>query len=300
MKKLFLVTAIVSIVLSVKAQQIGSGYATVIDTFNTLLPSGIYISNKTQPNYPIEVAAWPWKYLLVSRSSGSAGTSCEFQISSTFLHDDRAFFRKVVKDNNNPACNNSWYELATRGKNVFTDDQFLPFSKSIILGSPNTSSKRLRLQFIGNETQGDSYIDYGGYLYFRATSGTEYSYPVIGFGPTGNVSIGLSNSTVKKKLTVYGSVVAEEVLVKSNVWADYVFNDNYRLKPLSEINTFIKENKRLPEIPSAAEVKEQEGVNLGEMQVKLLQKIEELTLYLIEQNEKIQTLESKINELENK
>jgi hypothetical protein len=56
----------------------------------------------------------------------------------------------------------------------------------------------------------------------------------------------------------------------------------------------------LPEIPSATEIKENEGVNLGEMQVKLLQKIEELTLYLIQQNEKIQVLESKLNELENK
>ncbi|MDR2410156.1 MAG: hypothetical protein LBE13_18890 [Bacteroidales bacterium] len=238
MKKIILLASIWSIALTVNAQQIGNGAATVIDTFNTLLPSGVYISNKVQPNYPLEVSAWPWKYLLVARSSVS---SCEFQISSTFLHDDRAFFRKVVKDNNNPACNNSWYELATRGKNVFTDDQFLPFSKSIILGSSGTQSKRLRLQFIGNETQGDSYIDYGGSLYFRATSGSEYSYPVIGFTPIGNVMIGLPNATVKKKLTVYGSIVAEEVLVKSNVWADFVFNDDYRLKPLSEVNTFIKE-----------------------------------------------------------
>jgi hypothetical protein len=66
------------------------------------------------------------------------------------------------------------------------------------------------------------------------------------------------------------------------------------------VNTFIKENKRLPEIPSATEVKENEGVNLGEMQVKLLQKIEKLTLYLIQQNEKIQVLEFELKKLKNK
>jgi hypothetical protein len=100
-------------------------------------------------------------------------------------------------------------------------------------------------------------------------------------------------------LDVYGVLQAKEVRISETGWADFVFNDDYRLKPLSEVNTFIKENKRLPEIPSASEVKESEGVNLGEMQIKLLQKIEELTLYLIQQENTIQELKSKIEKLEN-
>jgi hypothetical protein len=131
---------------------------------------------------------------------------------------------------------------------------------------------------------------------YKTASGTEFL-PALTVKMGGNVGIGISNPA--NKLDVNGVIRAKEVKVETG-WADFVFNDDYRLKPLSEVNTFIKENKRLPEIPSATEVKEQEGVNLGEMQVKLLQKIEELTLYLIEQNEKIQTLESKITELENK
>jgi hypothetical protein len=103
-----------------------------------------------------------------------------------------------------------------------------------------------------------------------------------------------------QKLNVYGTVFAKEIKVTATGSADFVFNDDYHLRPLSEVNSFIKANKHLPEIPSATEVKEGEGVNLGEMQVKLLQKIEELTLYLIEQDNTIRELKDKIEKLENK
>lgn len=113
----------------------------------------------------------------------------------------------------------------------------------------------------------------------------------------GKVRIGIENPTVA--LDVNGTVRAKEVKIETG-WADFVFNEDYNLRTLSEVNDFIKENKHLPEIPSITEVKENEGVNVGEMQVKLLQKIEELTLYLIRQNEKIQILESELSELKNK
>ncbi|MDR1372202.1 MAG: hypothetical protein LBJ17_03615 [Dysgonamonadaceae bacterium] len=97
-----------------------------------------------------------------------------------------------------------------------------------------------------------------------------------------------------------GTAHVHEVKIETAEWADFVFHDDYRLKPLSEVNTFIKENKHLPEIPSAAEVEKNEGVNVGEMQVKLLQKIEELTLYIIQQQETVDALKIRVNELENK
>jgi hypothetical protein len=75
--------------------------------------------------------------------------------------------------------------------------------------------------------------------------------------------------------------------------ADFVFEKDYALKPLAEVEQYITENKRLPEIASAAEMKKS-GLELGEMNIKLLQKIEELTLYLIEQNKRIQELEKQL------
>ena len=79
----------------------------------------------------------------------------------------------------------------------------------------------------------------------------------------------------------------------TNPGPDYVFEPTYDLKPLAEIETYIKENKHLPEVPSAKEM-EKNGVQLGEMNMLLLKKIEELTLHIIEQNKRIETLESKL------
>lgn len=106
------------------------------------------------------------------------------------------------------------------------------------------------------------------------------------------------------KLTVKGKIHAEEVKVDLNVPGDYVFEkyfDGYSiLKPeytmptLAEVESFIKTNKHLPEIPSAKEIQEN-GLHLSEMTNLLLQKIEELTLYTIEQEKRIESLEKKLN-----
>jgi len=99
-------------------------------------------------------------------------------------------------------------------------------------------------------------------------------------------------------MEVFGTLYAKDVQVASN-WADFVFKDNYLLKPLWEVKEYIKVNKRLPDLPSEQEVKEN-GVNLGDIQTKLLQKIEELTLYTIQQQEMIDKLNARIEKLENK
>lgn len=110
----------------------------------------------------------------------------------------------------------------------------------------------------------------------------------------GNVGIGISKPTYK--LDVNGTIRAKEVKVETG-WADFVFDKDYKLPTLKEVESHIEEYKRLPDIPSEDQVKE-EGVNLAEMQVKLLQKIEELTLYVIQQEKKNQELEKKIEELQ--
>lgn len=93
-------------------------------------------------------------------------------------------------------------------------------------------------------------------------------------------------------LAVNGFIIAEELRIQnSTLWPDYVFDTKYNLKPLSEVSEFIKINKHLPEVPSAKTV-ENEGIILGEMQKTLLKKIEELTLYIIEQEKRIQALEN--------
>ena len=90
-------------------------------------------------------------------------------------------------------------------------------------------------------------------------------------------------------IAVYGKVEAKEVKVTQSPTADFVFEENYGLAKLEDVEKHIKEKKHLPEIASAKEM-EKEGVNIGEFQIKLLQKIEELTLYSIEQNKQIKEL----------
>ncbi len=124
---------------------------------------------------------------------------------------------------------------------------------------------------------------------------------------TGNVGIGTTD-TKGFKLGVQGKIAAEEIKVAVHAsWADFVFENNYNLPTLKEVEQHIKEKGHLKDIPSAKEVAKN-GVFLGEMDAKLLQKIEELTLYTISQekrmnklekeNEALKTINSKLQELQ--
>ncbi|WP_025743442.1 hypothetical protein [Aquimarina pacifica] len=103
-----------------------------------------------------------------------------------------------------------------------------------------------------------------------------------------NVGIGTPNP--KNKLSVNGTIWAKEVKVSLTDAADWVFEEDYNLRPLEEVAAYIKENKHLPEIPSAEEFR-QNDMKVSEMTNKLLQKIEELTLYILQQEERIKVLE---------
>lgn len=107
--------------------------------------------------------------------------------------------------------------------------------------------------------------------------------------PEGRVGIGTNDPD--QALTVKGKIHTNEVIIDMLYpIADYVFHPSYNLMPLHEVEQYVITNSHLPEIPSAAEVSKN-GLSLGEMQNKLLQKIEELTLYVIEQDKKIERLE---------
>ena len=97
----------------------------------------------------------------------------------------------------------------------------------------------------------------------------------------GNVGIGTINPT--EMLTVKGTIGAQEIKVSATAGADFVFEPGYELPELTALEKFVKTNKHLPDIPTAEQMVEN-GVNLGELNIKLLQKVEELTLYLIEKD----------------
>lgn len=125
--------------------------------------------------------------------------------------------------------------------------------------------------------------------------------PINGTYYNGNVAIGTSFTgfpTGNYNLFVEGGIISNEVRVLTKaLWYDFVFAPDYQLRPLSEVEQFIKQNRHLPDIPTAEEVAK-EGIDVGEMNAKLLLKIEELTLYTIELEKQVKTLQQQNNDIE--
>ncbi|WP_440066370.1 hypothetical protein [Tenacibaculum discolor] len=153
-----------------------------------------------------------------------------------------------------------------------------------------------------------------GIFYIGVSSNTTDDPKVrLSINKEGNVGIGTGAEALPSgyKLAIAGKTITEEVKVQlKNNWPDYVFTKEYKLPTLQEVAQHIKKKGHLQNIPSAKEVQKNEGIELGEMNRKLLEKIEELTLYTIQQqreidelkkeNSLLKKLEERINKLENK
>lgn len=112
----------------------------------------------------------------------------------------------------------------------------------------------------------------------------------------GKVGINTDCISGTHSLFIEGSAIAEEIFVQlKSTWCDYVFEDDYYLRPLAEVEDYIKDNGHLPNIPSAAEI-EETGIPLGEMERLLTEKVEELTLYIIQMQKEIDTLKKEIKD----
>lgn len=154
-------------------------------------------------------------------------------------------------------------------------------------GSSATYSNRIQL-FLGSNSPSNAYTTFQ-----KVNGGTTTDLMVI--RDSGYVGIGTSSPTCA--LTVIGTISAKEVHVTANGFPDYVFAKDYKLAKLSDVEKYIDENKHLPGIPSAAEV-EKNGLGLAEIAKKQMEKIEELTLYMIELKKENEALKQRIEKIE--
>jgi hypothetical protein len=164
--------------------------------------------------------------------------------------------------------------------------------------SGSTSSS---LQFIRYGIKHAGLVFDGSTIIFKGMSGSDDFNPDLTVNNTesvntaflGNVAIGRMDAQ-GYKLAIAGKAIAEEIVVKLQAnWPDYVFEPTYQLPSLQELQLYILQHKHLPEMPTAKEV-QQDGAKLGEMNILLLKKVEELTLYILQQEARIQKLEAQI------
>ncbi len=174
-----------------------------------------------------------------------------------------------------------------------------PTNSKLHISKSNTEpypNEQIRLQSVGGSAPStwrfDVIADNGMFSIVDNSIGRRLNIDALG-------NIGIGTEHPDAKLTVKGDIHTQEVTVdlQGAIAPDFVFEEDYDLKTLEETEEYIQANKHLPEIPSASEMKEN-GFELKKMNLRLLQKVEELTLHLIEQNKEIKTLKEKVAKLE--
>jgi hypothetical protein len=167
------------------------------------------------------------------------------------------------------------------------DDGFLRLSAGG--GSNPTTKSFIDLSgYISPDASGDTLVMERFQNITMGTSGQER----LRIASNGSVGIGTKKMGVHK-LAVNGSIGARMLVITQETWADFVFHPSYQLPSLQEVAAFINANQHLPGIPSEAQVIK-DGLNVGEMNKQLLQKIEELTLYMIQQDKRMEEQEKEI------
>ncbi|CAM1343586.1 hypothetical protein [Tenacibaculum amylolyticum] len=260
----------------------------------------IEIATNNENNTPNRALGYfkPDEDILYVNASGSNGAS-DFT-GGTYLNSRVAIGNRPYWETPSFYTNNIM--LAVNGRTWTNGKAF--FNDKIVLGR-NTGDSH-KLSFIsykdGDNFQSD--IDYRGSLIFKGLNGyaSVSSWQTMVLTQKGNVLVNMREGDIRPelahyKLQVNGNAVVEGLKVLGDVpQSDYVFENDYKLRSLEEVEAFITAKKHLPEVPSAADFKK-DGYLVGKMDDVLLRKVEELTLYMIKANKQIQALQKELTTL---
>ncbi len=213
--------------------------------------------------------------------------------SMEVMHLDNTGTLKVKKGITTPnpifgsQTNGSYHKVVIMGPNSPHGD---PSKRDISFEFQNAGKTMIRsyrgsswdtyLQFLTNPASNIGYVD-----------------PIVHMHINHDGKVGIGTTTPQSLLAVNGDITAKKVKVTQTGWPDYVFDPAFDLRPLHQVEAHIRSEHRLPDVPSATEI-EQKGLDIGEMQKIQMQKIEEITLYLIELKKENDKLKDKVAALE--
>lgn len=245
--------------------------------------SGFFQTNNPV-NYPAGASSW-WHLLDVRHTNPNNNFAMQF---AGYFWDQDLYFRKTIND---PASAWSRVLLERDGKVgigntmptyaiTLNNDKTISFNSDQINPFGIEGGDHAQTRIIMGASSGQS-----SNIAFGVSNGGGYAGFMEKMRLNANGYLGIGTISPAYPLDVAGTVRAKEVKVNLNAPApDYVFEKDYKLPSLAETQKYIQENKHLPEVPSAKEM-EEKGINLSEMNMLLLKKVEELTLHLIEKNE---------------
>lgn len=265
--------------------------------------SGFFETN-TPSNFPAGAFGY-WHLLDVRHSNTSNNFAMQFAGS---FSDQDLYFRKTANSPTTP-----WSKVITSLNGLITIPGPYNFERFSIGKDGNNGGAMLEFVNHGSSTQSygirmGTNIDRFGSGLFIIGAPSSGSYEALAYGNKPAIFVAASNNSVGigtintsgYLLAVAGSMIAESIKVKGVTnWPDYVFEESYPLLSLDSTAAFVRQYKHLPDMPSAKTVAA-EGIDVEEMNAKLLKKVEELTLYLMEQHNMIEELKQENKEIKAK
>ena len=270
MKKVFIILSIIYLAQLTNAQETISDDLVVEE--NITLSSEKYVKFGGSYSKIYEVSAG----LVAVQGHNGIKLQSYYGPTQTLYTDIFARYGKVGIGTETPTT-----ELTVNGDISITTERYIQFGQSYSKIFESSTDKLV--------VQGHNGIKFQSY---NGSTQTLYTDIFTNYG-----KVGIGTESPNYELDVIGTIRSQEIKVDLD-GADFVFEEDYDLRTLEEVESFVKENKHLPEIEPAAEM-EEKGTDLGELNTKLLQKIEELTLYMIEQNKETKSIKTQLNSLTN-